>query len=286
MTTSYSRFCYHFFGEYLKPLRKYFLDIREDLQLAGLNFTLDEYLSMAVFTSLLAFMVEDILFSFIFGLFLPVPLAIVLGLLLAVSLSGTIFFLFYSYPLTLAKKRGEEIDKVLPFAVSYMSAIASGKISPYYLFRTLAEFKEYGVVAKECGNIARSIEMFGMNVTDAIKQEAMRTPSKNFRELLWGINTMILTGGNLRSYLQERADALMAEYRRRIRKYSQDLSLFTEIYLTLIITGSIFFTVLTSLMATTGGLEIVMIQAMIAFLFLPLVSTLFLILMKLRSPVK
>jgi hypothetical protein len=78
----------------------------------------------------------------------------------------------------------------------------------------------------------------------------------------------------------------MAEYRRKIRKYSQDLSLFTEIYLTLIITGSIFFTVLTSLMASTAGLEIVLIQAMIAFLFLPLISITFLILMKLRSPVK
>ncbi len=284
--TSYSRFCYHIFGEYLAPLRKYFLDVREDLQLAGLNFTLDEYLSMAIFTSLLTFAIENIVFSFMFGLFLPVPVAMLLSLLLAMSFSGTVFFLFYSYPVTLAKKRGEEIDKVLPFAVSYMSAIASGKVSPYYLFRTLADFKEYGIVAEECRNIARNIKMFGMNVSDAIKREAMRTPSKNFRELLWGINTTLTTGGDIRLYLQEKANTLMAEYRRKIRKYSQDLSLFTEIYLTLIITGSIFFTVLTSLMAATAGLEIVLIQAMIAFLFLPLISSVFLILMKIRSPVK
>jgi len=282
---SYSRLCFRFFGDTIKPFRKYFLDLKNDLQIAGLNFTLDEYLSMALFTFLLAFCLETIILSFIFGLFFNIFIAVLLSITLSFSLSAVIFFLFYSYPATLSKKKGDDIDKVLPFAVSYLSALSSGNIPPYYLFRTLSNFSEYREVTKAAYNITRNIKMFGMNFTDAIKRESTRTASKNFKELLYGINTTISTGGDLRTFLREKSDLLMADYRRRIRKYSQDLSLFVEIYLTLIITGSIFFIVLTSIMAGTGGLEIISIQSFIVFIFLPFVSVAFLVLVRLRSPV-
>ncbi|RLF98595.1 MAG: hypothetical protein DRN49_05645 [Thaumarchaeota archaeon] len=283
---SYSRFCYRWFGEYVRPIRSYFADLHQDLVLAGLNFTLDEYLSMALFTSLLTFMCENITLAFIFGLFFDLPIALTLSFLLAIALSTLILFLFYSYPATLARKKARDMDRVLPFATTYMACVAAGKTEPYYLFSTVGSFEEYGEVAKRFNNIARNIKFFGMNAVDAIKREALRVPSKSFRELLWGIVATLMSGGDLRGYLKERSELYMAEHRRSIQKYSQDLSLFTEIYLTLVITGSIFFVVLTSIMAGTAGLEIVMLQSMIVFVFLPLISIAFIVLMKLRSPVK
>jgi len=283
---SYSRFCYRWFGEYVRTFRDYFIDLHQDLVLAGLNFTLDEYLSMALFTALLTFVCENITLAFIFGLIFELPVALTLSLFLAAALSTMIFFLFYSYPATLAKKKARDIDRVLPFATTYMASVAAGKIEPYYLFSTVGSFREYGEVARRFSNIARNIRFFGMNAVDAIRREAQRVPSKSFRELLWGIVATLMSGGDLRSYLKDRSELYMAEYRRSIQKYSQDLSLFTEIYLTLVITGSIFFIVLTSIMAGTAGLEIVTLQSVIVFVFLPLISVAFIILTKLRSPVR
>jgi flagellar protein FlaJ len=285
--TSYSRFCYRMIGNNVVPLRKYFLDIKNDLQTAGLNFTLDEYLSMGVFTAILLFVLESAALSFILGLFnFNIFVSVALSITLSFSMSIMLFFVFYSYPKTVSSGRAEQIDRVLPFAVSYMSAIASGNTPPYYMFKTISRISDYGEVSREAGAIASNMKMFGMNFSDSIKRESTRTPSKNFKEILWGINTTIASGGNVKTYLREKSDLLIDEYRRKIRKYSQDLSMLVEIYLTVIIVGSIFFIVLTSIMGGEGGRSMIMIQSFIVFVFLPLMSMGFIMLIKLRSPIK
>jgi flagellar protein FlaJ len=273
-------------GNYIVPLRKYFLDIKNDLHTAGLSFTLDEYLSMALFTSTLLFFFETMLISFIFGLFFYTFVAVSLAITFSFSMSVIIFFIFYSYPKTISKSREDDINKVLPFAVSYMSAISSGNTPPYYMFKTISQIKEYGEISKEASNIARNMKMFGLNFSDAIKREASRTPSKSLKEILWGINTTMMSGGDIRMYLKEKADMLIDDYRRRIRKYSQDLSMLVEIYLTVIIVGSIFFIVLTSVMGGSGSSDMAAIQSFIVFLFLPLTSMGFIALIRMQSPVK
>ena len=284
--TSYSRFCYRMMGEYVIPLRKYFLDIKTDIQTAGMSFTLDEYISMAVFTAMVLFISETAALAFIFGLFFNIFVSVALSLTLSFSMSVMLFFVFYSYPKTVSHSRADQIDRVLPFAVSYMSAIASGNTPPYYMFKTISRISDYGEVSKEAGSIASNMKMFGMNFSDSVKRESSRTPSKNFKEILWGINTTISSGGNVKTYLREKSDLLIDDYRRKIRKYSQDLSMLVEIYLTVIIVGSIFFIVLTSIMGGEGGLSMIMIQSFIVFVFLPLMSLGFIMLIKLRSPIK
>ncbi|MEM7819572.1 MAG: type II secretion system F family protein [Candidatus Aenigmatarchaeota archaeon] len=285
---SYASLSFKLFGDISKSLRIYFLDIKEDLNRAGLMYTLEEYLSIALLTTTITFISEIVLLSFIFGIIVFDPiLALLLGLLLSLTISSFIFFLFYSYPAAIAKTKENNIKKVLPFAVSYLATMSSSKVQPIVLFRTISEFDEYGEVAKEAKNIVRYVDMFGMTTTSAIKKQAKRTPSKELRELLWSMNILITTGGDLTTFLKQKSEELMADYRRRIRKYSQDLSLFVEIYLTLIITGSIFFIVLSSVISALSiGVETILIQSFIVFILLPLLSIGFIILIKSLSPLE
>jgi hypothetical protein len=58
-----------------------------------------------------------------------------------------------------------------------------------------------------------------------------------------------------------------------------------EMYLTLIITGSIFFIVLSSIIASiSAGLGTIVIQSMIVFLLLPMISIGFIFLIKAADP--
>jgi flagellar protein FlaJ len=95
-----------------------------------------------------------------------------------------------------------------------------------------------------------------------------------------------MSGGDVRMYLKEKTDILIDDYRRRIRKYSQDMSMLVEIYLTVIMVGSIFFIVLTSIMGGSNGSDMASIQSFIVFLFLPLTSLGFIALVRMKSPVK
>jgi len=284
---SYVNLSYRFFGGFSRALRPYFIDIKEDLQKASMNYTLEEYISMAFFTTIIAFVIETAFLSFILGLFVEPLLAVILALILASAISGILFFIFYTYPVTVSKTRESRIKKVLPFAVSYLATMSSSKVPPIVLFKTLSQFKEYGHISEEAKDIVNSVELFGLTTNAALKKQAKATPSKDMRELLWGINTIISTGGDLTSYLNQKSDELMNDYRRRIRKFSQDLSLYVEVYLTLIITGSIFFIVLSSIIASfSGGLDTVVLQTFIVFILLPLLSIAFIVLIKSISPLE
>lgn len=282
---SYANFSYRLLRSLVNYIKPSFIDIKEDLRKANINYTLEEYLSLALFTTIATFMLESILLSFIFGLFISPLVAVILALTLSSTISGLLFFLFYSYPTTASKTRGNKIKKILPFSVSYMATIAKSNVPPITIFKTMSEFKEYGELSKEAENIVRDVELFGMTTSAAIKKQAKVTPSKEFRDLLYGINTMIITGGSLGSFLKDKGNELMADYRRRIRKYSQDLSLYVEMYLTLIITGSIFFIVLSSIVSTiSAGLGTIMVQTFVVFVLLPLLSVGFIVIIRAISP--
>jgi archaeal flagellar protein FlaJ len=284
---SYASISYQFFGNLSHSIKPYFIDIRDTLHKGNINYTLEEYLSIALFSVTITFIAETMVLAFIFGLFIEPLIAVMLAVTLSATLSGGLFFFFYSYPGTLVKHRRSQVRKVLPFAVSYMATIASSRISPLLIFKTLSSFKEYGYISKEAELIVKDVEVFGMNVSTAIKKEAKRTPSKEFGELLWGVNGIMTSGGDLADYLHGKSETFMSDYRRRIRKYANDLSLYVEIYLTLIITGAIFFIVLTSVIATiSGGAGVIMMQTFIVFLLLPGLSIGFMVLMKSVSPLE
>lgn len=283
----YAELSYRVFGSTSKVLKQYFLDTKDDLQHANLGYTLEEWLALAVFTSVLTFVIETITLSVGFAFITSPLVALFLAVTLALSMSGVLFFLFYSYPATLARVRENKIKKALPFSTAYMATIASARVPPITMMKTISQFKEYGEIAQEAGNITRNVEIFGMTFSSALKKQARRTPSREFRELLWGMNTVLAGGGSVAVYLKQKSDELMNDYRRRIRKYAQDLSLFVEIYLTLIITGSIFFIVLSSIIAAiSGGLETVVVQTFVVFILLPILSIGFVLLIKAISPLE
>lgn len=282
---TYADVSYRFFGDASKLIRPYFMEIREELKKANINYTLEEYLSISLFTTAITFLFETIILAFLFGLFVDPAISVLLSFTLSTALSALLFFLFYTYPTAAARNRSNKIRKVLPFATSYMATIASSNAQPINVFKTISNFKEYDEMSKEAESIVRDVELFGMTTSSAIKKQAKITPSNEFKELLFGINTMILSGGNLGLFLKEKSTEYMNDYKRRIRKYSQDLSLYVELYLTLIITGSIFFIVLSSIISTiSAGLGTILIQTMIVFILLPLISIGFILLIRSANP--
>ncbi len=276
---------YRFFGDLSNYARPYFIDINEDLHKANMNFTLEEYVSVAMFITFVTFAAEIFLFVSIFALFADVFTAFLLGCTLSATVSALLFFLFYTYPSAVAKSRANKIRKALPFAAAYMTTIASSRLHPITIFKTLSKFREYGEVSAEARSIVNDVELFGMNFSTALKKRAKKTPSQEFAELLWGLHAVVISGGDIPLYLKNKTNELMNDYRRRIRKYAQDLSVYVEIYMTLIITGSIFFIVLSSTISLIAGtLGTVMIQTFVVLILLPLLSIAFILITKGVSP--
>lgn len=283
---SYSKLARKLFSKQAKSIIPYSASVKKDMKASNLNYTMEEYISMALLTVVLAFFLETVAFSVVFSLVLNnVLLGIFSAFFLSLLISAIITFVFYIYPSSRAESRKKGIERVLPFASTYLSVISSGGVSPSTMFRTLSQFDEYGEVSKDAKTITRDIEVFGMTAGSAVRKEASKTPSSEFKDLLYGMSSTIASGGNLTRYLQGKSDELMSIFRRKITKYSSTLSLFIELYLTLLIAGSVFFIVLSSIMSVvTGGTSMVFLQSFVVFILLPLISLGFIILIKSVSP--
>ena len=153
--------------------------------------------------------------------------------------------------------------------------------------KVLIGFEDYGEISKEFEKIYRDVEVFGMDLVGAIRKTAGRTPSEELKELLWGLESVLTSGANVENYLREKSRLFIAEFKRRLEKYSATLSLFIEVYLTVVLVGSIFFIIMTSLMSIIGGgsnIFIVFLQFLVVFAVLPIVSLGFILLLKTVSP--
>jgi flagellar protein FlaJ len=275
------------FGSVTDFMSPYFPNLKSDLKKARIRMSTQEYLSGGVFLSFLLFAVELPLLSFIFSLLFKNFLS---GFLTSITMSFflfAIFFLYYvSYPKAIIKERATSIDKHLPFASLYLATIASSKLPLAKILEMFSKFGKYGELSNEFNQMQNEISLFGLDANTALGRAIARTPSKNLKELLYGILAINTSGGDLSLYLKEKSGSFFANYSRSLHDFAQQLTVYIEIYLTAIVLGAIFFVILTAILAGisgTGG-NIIFLQFFLIFLFLPLISGVFVFLIKSATP--
>lgn len=287
MLEEYASFCYNQIGNYVLEYLDYFQDLRPQLSKANIEVSLPEYISMMVFTALIGIVFTIsilggilVLDSGLSGLIYSLALSMAVGFAIIVG--------FYLYPEIMIRRRASQIKNKLPFATMYLSTLAGTGTPVPRLFRVLADVDEYGEVAKEAKKISRDIETFNMDSNQALRRAAERTPSREFKELMWGINHITTSGGSLRNFLQERADRLMDDYRREVESFAEQLSVLVEMYITVVIVGSIIFTSMSVVMSAFGSgfssATIVTLQVLSIFLGLPIISAMFILLVSGLAP--
>jgi len=279
---------FKFFGRSLEPFIGYFESIKYDLLKANIGFSLTEYVYVMFFTLLILFAIEFPVIIVIAAIILQdAAIAFLFSFTITIVILLLVFFLFYIYPSMASGKRKKSIDATLPFGTTYLATIASSGAPPIAMFKILSQFKEYGELSKETGKIYRDVEAFGMDLVSAVRKTASRTPSEELKELLWGLDTVLTSGGSIGNFLHEKSRTFIGEYRRRLEQYSRTLALLIEVYLTVVLVGSIFFIIMTALMSMLGGgggTSIVLLQFLVIFVALPLASIGFIALLKAISP--
>ncbi len=271
------------FGALLTPYLDYFDPLEVKLRSSALKFTLKEYLSLALFFTMVSFMAAMVLGSFFVTMFTERAMfSYTFSIILAFLVSGGTFAGFYSYPNIRSKSIQTGIERDLPFAVASMSASASSGTHPAEIFKMMSERNT--MIGNDCKNIYRDVKMFGTDISSAMAKIANKTPSLAWSEMLWGMVSVITTGGDMYKYLSDKTKDSMQQYRRMLESYSSQINFYTEIYITLIIVGTLFFIVLSSVMSPLVGGNILLVQTFLVFFFVPMTSVGFIVLLKGLSP--
>ena len=278
------------FGNIVRPYMPYFDGLSNNLKKGAMRSTTHEYVSMLFFGSLVTFVTTLVAGSFFLTMLLsmittlPMMFSFTLTIILSAVLSAGVFFGGYYYPTMRANSNQKRIERNLPFAVFFMATASTSGIHPVEIFKTLSQRR--GVIGEEANKIYSNTKTLGMNLTDSIAKVASRSPSPQFADLLWGMISILTTGGDLEDYLNNKTRTFMTTYRLSLNDYAKRIALYTEIYITLVMVGSLFFIVLTAIMSPLGGLDILMIQTFVVFFITPAVSVAYIVLLKGSSPLE
>jgi len=284
----FEKMAMRYLDKYIEPHLEVFSDLKIDLKRSGMRKTLEEYLATSLLMCIILFVIELPVFSLIFSLLgLGFLFSFFMATTASVLVCSFFFLMFVNYPKFLIRDKSRSIERTLPFAGIYLATIASSRLPPHRIFEIFSKFKEYGEVSYEAKRIVADMRMFGLNVYDSLEKAIDRTPSKDLRDLFWTILSTLKAGGDLHVYLGEKSLSFLNDYRRRLDEFSQSLSIYLEIYLTALVLGTIFFIILTSVMSGFTGMvaeNIIFVQFFLIFLFVPLISVAFIILIKSSTP--
>ncbi len=240
------------FGRIADKYSDSFDNLKDKINEAGFEILSRTYISVTFFSSFLAYFLSLPVVYFLAKTYLQ-DFMVFLTPVFSIGVSAAVFALVYYYPFQVAFSRKRDLEFNLPFAVNHMAAISTSGVPPKIIFKLLSEFGEYGEISKEASKIVRNIEVFGQDTTTSIQNVASNTPSKNFRELLYGLLSTIKTGGNLSDYLQVKSKEALFIYRIRREEHLQALSTYADFYTAVMIAAPLFLISILAIMNIVGG---------------------------------
>jgi archaellum biogenesis protein FlaJ (TadC family) len=287
MVNIYDR-SYEIFKPLVSRMNNLFVPLDEKLRIAKIKTSHEKYGAFILLISTIVSVVCFIFMSIFGSLLLSVHLInFIIYLLVSLFIGISVAVFTYFYPNFKISERKSKIENALPFVTIYLSTIVRSGLQPKNMFKMLGRFKQYKTISQEARKINSDIEGLGMDLPTALNHAILRSPSANWTELLAGLRNSLTVGGDTSAYLEEKAHGFIQQYKRRLDEFSKLLALFMNIYITTVIVGLVFFVVISSLMVTIGGVSTDLIkffQYLLVFVGLPMVTFVFIIIIKSASP--
>ncbi len=281
---------YQLMGDKTARFMPLFKDLDQTLQKSGLKFNFKAYVSLTILASLLITLAVAVA--------LPVLLFLVsnisIGSALLFSFGGALLTWafsiigFYLYPVYSADKHKRELDDELPFTTGYMAILASAGVSPENIFSSLSNLNVPLAASAEAKEVVKNINLFGLDVISALEKTSSRTPSEKLQNTLEGVISTIHAGGNLGDFLRGKFKTAMKLKRLSLKKYADSLSVLSEVYVALLLTGPLLLVIMVAVMSVMGGglgiLSPDLLLSLLTYLAIPVCAVIFLIILDSTSP--
>ncbi|HID28165.1 MAG TPA: secretion system protein, partial [Methanosarcinales archaeon] len=203
---------------------------------------------------------------------------------ITIVLGGIVYAFFLVYPSFLANERKTNIDRNLPYAVTFMYALSNGGMNVIEIFKSLSKCEStYGEVSKEVDTIIRDMEYFGHDLRTALHNISELTPSENFQDLMHNLLTVIDSGGSIPRYFQDKAEQFLERAMIDQKGYLETLGLIAESYVTAFVAGPLFIIIIGIMMTIMGSGNLMMLYAII-YMVIPVGSIMFVIMINMMSP--
>lgn len=294
-TTRYGKVANVFLKSTAKSLEKKFpafaKNLSHTIQMADIKILSPTYMSIMVFTALLVFLLAASIIMVGARLFnLNLLSAFLFTILGGLGCALLTLIIFAVYPSVVVSKRSHQIKNDLPFAVIHMATIAGSGAEPMAMFRLLVNSSEYKGLDSDLKRIVNYVNLFGYDVSTALKTVASTTPSRPWKDILTGVTATIESGGSLKSYLKSMAEDTMNTYRLERKKYVETLATYSDIYTAVLIAAPLLFIVTLAIInilgGTIGGVAVATLAKAGTFVIIPFLNLGFILFLNIINPEK
>lgn len=226
-----SGFSYKIFGKYASGIAESSPWLRDEILKSNMRITPEGLISLAFFGTVLSVL------AFVAEIGLAIMLANPLLLLISGAFAATpalVFLFIMRAPRISQGSRSAALENELPFVVGFIVVLAGGGISPISSMRRIAKLSNiFPNAAKEARRILLDIDVFGLDPISAFEKAAETSPNKQFSELLYGYTTIIKTGGDMASFLNNKLKEIYETRALKVKKASDSIGTLAEGYLTI-----------------------------------------------------
>jgi len=238
----------------IKKYPEAFESLFSALKKSGIKILSETYVSIMLFSSFLALIGSFIGMT---SILLITGSGIIDSLIKSIGISVlaciSVFLFLYFYPSSVVKKRRIAIKNDLPFVIIHMAAVSGSGAQPISVFNLILDTGEYPGLEGEIKKIVNYVNLFGYDLTTALRIVAATTPSPEFRELLTGITATIESGGDLKDYLKGKAEDALTTYRLERKKYVETLATYSDIYTAVLIAAPLMLMLVLAIINILGG---------------------------------
>ena len=292
------------FGGYYREMRSRFSFLTNVLIKARIYVTVERLLSTATLYSLVISLIcvtlLQVMSALIFGYVLVWRFFFISGVvdtdllmiladfslivLVSIACFLTVFLLLMLYPRVKGWERKGKIDGHLPYAISWMSFMATTGVIPYLIFKKLAETEEFfGEVSQEAKLVVKDVELLGFDFISALRNLASVTPSTPLRTFIQGAVTNALSGSEMGTYFVSKGREAMEENRRKFTEFIETLSLISEVYIIALVAAPILIIVMFAAMMMLGKVSPIILMGII-YGYIPVGSMLFVLFTDIMTP--
>ena len=202
-----------------------------DLEKTDIDLSQEEYMAICLINCFFIF----ILFSgLLFFLSYYIRLkTLSQSLILSLGMGFALFILFFillsKYPNILAKKKAEQIEKNLVFALKDVLLQISSGVSLYNALVNVSK-ANYGLISKELEKVAKQVNS-GKPMDKALEGLAITSESEYLRKMVWQLVNTLRAGASLKGALKTIIKNLTIEQKTKIRDYAKELNMWSLMYM-------------------------------------------------------
>ena len=188
-----------------------------------------------------------------------------------------------------ASKRAGGVDAELTLALSFISILASGGISPMVTLRRLAEARDlFPAMAKEAEKILMETDIFGRDPLTTFDKVGRQNPNKALADFFAGYTSVVKTGGDIVNYIESKLRDVFAYKEAKLKALTNLVGILAEAYMSVTVVLGISITVIFGMegmlkQGGTGGSS-VLNSLLFSTVVVPLLSIMFIYLVHSSQP--